>query len=739
MTIKADIARPIRTRRPPPSRDLGDEDNRIAGRKGLRDMKRFTSTLVYCAFFFTGLSTGCGGDDHSKIKSDAAIDSGEQESGVELCGSDSECSDGKFCNGVERCNPGAKGADERSCVVPSKGPCDDGESCNDRTKKCIACSENADVDGDNHDAVNCGGDDCDDNDPNRYPGNIEVCDNKIHDEDCDPTTFGNKNDDGDGEIDAKCCNVAADRKKYCGTDCDDARIDVRSKQLEICDGIDNNCDGKTDEKENAVDWYKDNDGDGFGGKSVAEKSCQPVSGASLLSTDCDDSHASRHPGATELCDSIDNNCDGETDNSELCASCGEVDEVRACICARQVLGIHTCSADGSWTACSCEGSPSIDAGTSNANASNDGSGGAGGAAGTAGTTEGAGGAGGIGVIGGAVQIFSCKDGTLYIDDLPFNHCSQCKVACDADGYAITETNLSGQTDYEYTWIYCGEQVAEMTYKKTSTNPTGTTPCKKTYNCKNAGAYVHSIVPMNGPTVNCEAGDIDRTTADASVSGAGGGGSGGAGGTGGTGVTCVTAVATGSPGLIDDLEDGDTAIYQNDGRNGGWYIINDGTGTQTPSSSSSIPSSGQACTSGSGFASWGALIGLSLNSIKAGDTYKSCYYDATEYAGIIFKVSGTVRNGYLRFVIETSETTSVDYGGKCPTTSWCGDDFGVNLSVTSNSQTIEANFSDLQQFGFGAPAVWNKKQLTGLKWIVKPYEGGAPADFTNLCIDDVEFF
>ena len=60
-----------------------------------------------------------------------------------------------------------------------------------------------DADGDGVDSVACGGDDCDDNDPNRYPGNIEVC-NEGRDEDCDMTTGGNSDSDGDGFADWTC-------------------------------------------------------------------------------------------------------------------------------------------------------------------------------------------------------------------------------------------------------------------------------------------------------------------------------------------------------------------------------------------------------------------------------------------------------------------------------------------------------------------------------------------------------
>jgi hypothetical protein len=354
-------------------------------------MQRSVSQLVFYAVMVLAIGS-CGGDKSSKIKADSGTESVEKDSGAEPCGNDSDCSDGLYCNGVERCNPGAKSADERGCVKAGSGPCDEGKSCDEKADKCIACDENTDVDGDNHKSIACGGDDCDDNDPNRYPGNVELCDADNHDEDCDPTTFGDKDSDGDGEVDAKCCNIASGDKKHCGTDCDDTRIDVRSGQIEICDGIDNNCDGKTDEKENVVNWYKDEDGDGFGGTTVAEKSCQPVSGASLLSTDCDDSNASLHPGATEQCDSIDNNCDTKKDNSELCASCGEIGNVKACLCEDRALGIHTCGNEGKWSECSCTGR------STNSGNSNNGAGGAGGASGKAGTS-----ANGQGGTGGSIQ------------------------------------------------------------------------------------------------------------------------------------------------------------------------------------------------------------------------------------------------------------------------------------------------------------------------------------------------
>lgn len=141
------------------------------------------------------------------------------------CARDADCSDGKFCNGAEICRPGVRGANRRGCIA-GKPPCAAGKTCNERTRQCTIACTNPDADGDGHKSIACGGDDCDDNDAGRYPGNQEICDATGHDEDCDPCTVAGPRDgdrDGDGHISTNCFN-----KGYCrsagvkrATDCDD--------------------------------------------------------------------------------------------------------------------------------------------------------------------------------------------------------------------------------------------------------------------------------------------------------------------------------------------------------------------------------------------------------------------------------------------------------------------------------------------------------------------------------------
>ncbi len=274
--------------------------------------------LPFTLFLLAILGLGCGDDDSSAKKSDAGTDGG-QDSSLELCTDDEQCSDGRYCNGAERCSPGAAGADERGCVEADSAPCAEGETCDEDADSCIACTDETDVDGDNHDSVACGGDDCDDTDPNRYPGNAEICDEDDHDEDCDPETFGNRDIDADGSYDAECCNRAEDGRLNCGDDCDDSTFVRHPGQLEICDAIDNDCDGETDEDAREVPWYPDEDGDGYGAETdEPTDSCAPVAEHSLKNTDCDDDDAARHPAQIDLCDGIDNNCDGETDEDVPC-------------------------------------------------------------------------------------------------------------------------------------------------------------------------------------------------------------------------------------------------------------------------------------------------------------------------------------------------------------------------------------------------------------------------------------
>lgn len=286
------------------------------------------------------LALGCGDDDGNL---DAGGDSALPDTG-EVCTSDASCDDGTFCNGAERCDPTDPGADASGCA-PGTPPCETG--CDESARACEECR--TDADGDGAISVACGGGDCDDDDPTRFPGATELCDAEGVDEDCDPLTFGFRDADMDGSNDARCCNG-----DLCGDDCDDMRPSVHGLAPEVCDTLDNDCDGAVDEGV-LQRYYPDLDGDSFG-----DDMAEPVMGCMAPEDhvlenngDCDDTDGSVNPGAFDICDAaaVDHDCDGVPNNPPMGCDCAD-GTMRLCPEQRGECegGMQTCS-DGTWGTC----------------------------------------------------------------------------------------------------------------------------------------------------------------------------------------------------------------------------------------------------------------------------------------------------------------------------------------------------------------------------------------------------
>jgi hypothetical protein len=96
------------------------------------------------------------------------------------------------------------------------------------------------------------------------------------------------------------------------SDCNDNNINIYPGAKEQCNGLDDDCDGSVDDGQ-TVTYYRDMDGDSYGNPNVTIQACSQSSGYVANSLDCNDGNASIRPGATEVCDGVDNNCDGRAD------------------------------------------------------------------------------------------------------------------------------------------------------------------------------------------------------------------------------------------------------------------------------------------------------------------------------------------------------------------------------------------------------------------------------------------
>lgn len=178
--------------------------------------------------------------------------------------------------------------------------------------------------------------DCNDTSAQVHPGAVETC--NLMDDNCDGAVDEGLDNtwvpdvDGDGygtdadpvnDVITSCTPpggvyVAAvfDANGQLIGDCDDTNAAINPAAVEICDGLDNECDGTADNPEVVLytPYYIDNDGDGFGIDPSRQELCaDPGPGFTTNPGDCNDAEVDVNPQAAEICDGLDNDCNGSAD------------------------------------------------------------------------------------------------------------------------------------------------------------------------------------------------------------------------------------------------------------------------------------------------------------------------------------------------------------------------------------------------------------------------------------------
>ena len=168
--------------------------------------------------------------------------------------------------------------------------------------------------------------DCNDNNELINPLAVEICNilddncNGLTDEDLIVNTFFADADNdtyGDSTIDTSGCFAILTGFVLDSNDCDDSNPLIYPSAEEICNAIDEDCDDIIDEDLVFFVYYLDADADNYGNLDIDSVSCLASLPMYVLdSTDCNDNNSFIFPGATELPNGVDDNCNGITDETE---------------------------------------------------------------------------------------------------------------------------------------------------------------------------------------------------------------------------------------------------------------------------------------------------------------------------------------------------------------------------------------------------------------------------------------
>jgi MYXO-CTERM domain-containing protein len=246
----------------------------------------------------------------------------------------------ELCNGIDdNCND-IIDRDSGLFLTVYSDPDGDGFGSGDSFETCVLTE-----------GLSAVGTDCGEGDASIFPGADEFCNGA--DNDCDGTPDNDALDrdewyaDGDGDgygsgrVQLACAQPPG--AVLLDGDCDDSNPARTPNADEVCDGIDNDCDEIADN--DSIDlgtWFVDADDDNFGDSETTVSACDQPDGSTVVGGDCDDDDSSTYPGAPELEDGIDNDCDGfpedvdpDTDTDDPDTDTGDLDTDETVTSSRQ--------------------------------------------------------------------------------------------------------------------------------------------------------------------------------------------------------------------------------------------------------------------------------------------------------------------------------------------------------------------------------------------------------------------
>ena len=293
---------------------------------------RFFITMVAVCLLCSGCPDEVPADDDDTTGDDDVADdddttsTGHDADGDGWTPADGDCDDSdaeihpgadEGCNGVDNDCDGLLGDGEPDLDgdgwMTCDGDCDDADAdahpdaneiCDGVDNDCDGAMAEGEMDADGDGVLVCAGD-CNDDEATIYPGAEELC-NGVDDNCNESVPSDEVDDDGDGSL-------------VCDGDCDDADASVFPGAVEDCDGVlDDDCDGvdDPDELDADLDGFTGCDGDCDDSDAAMVPVDGDGDGYDPCSGDCLDTDPTVHPGATELCDGLDTNCDGQPGNDE---------------------------------------------------------------------------------------------------------------------------------------------------------------------------------------------------------------------------------------------------------------------------------------------------------------------------------------------------------------------------------------------------------------------------------------